>query len=401
MKSISTIQKLLIRAAGYDLESTKSCTTSEVNKMAKHGTLVIIPAIVGLFSMSYAMQLITQNNQLAILGGVVWGVLIFFIDRSLVGLIRPGSFNVGILGRFLFAIIIGFTVAEPVVLLTFKDAIKEKINSNYISKKDNVNSKYEPRISFLDAKLKIAKERLETKQKLYTQEMDGTGGSGNPNKGPIFKQKYEDYQNELLAYNALKSEITSQISEIKTKRDSDISNVKEFQANGLLGQFRALHAIEDKEVTYATWVLRLFFFFIEILPFLIKISPNDGTDLYYDLVENYNQVQLDIVTSNNTKRKELMESEERLLNKERILKLNELETKKIAISNDINAEYITKQMYNAVDKKLKQDLKIIKNINDEEAREKLLKQINSVFDGYFDNMEKLIVKSNQFYSNNL
>jgi hypothetical protein len=401
MKNLSTIQKVLIKAAGYDLETAKSCTSAEINKMAKHGTLVIIPALVGLFSMSYAMYLISKNTLIAGLGGLVWGIIIFFIDRSLVSLNRPGTFNLGMLGRFLFAVIIGFVVAEPVVLLTFKDSILEELNSGFIAKKDKVVTKYSPEFAILDSKLANAKSNLEEKQRLYTAEMDGTGGSGNPNKGPIYKQKYADYQNELIAYNSLKTKIEQQISGKQLEMNSEINSIREAQANGLLGQFRALHSIEDKEIEYATWALRLFFFFIEIIPFLIKISPSKGGDLYYDIKDNQNKVQLEIVTSNNTYRKELMESEEKSLNKERILKLNELDTKKIAASNDVNTELITKQMYNAVEKKLKQDLKVIKNIKNEEAKAKLLSQMNLVFDGYFKNMEDLIVKSNQFYSNNL
>lgn len=401
MKKLSTLQEILIKAAGYDLETAKSCTSSEINKMAKHGTLVIIPAIVGLFSMSYAMYLISKNTLISLLGGVLWGIIIFFIDRSLVSLNRPGTLNLGMLGRFLFAVIIGFVVAEPVVLLAFKDSINEKLNASFIVEKDKVTSKYAPEFVLLESKLTNAKNNLKEKQRLYTEEMDGTGGSGNPNKGPIYQQKYLDYQNELVAYNSLETKIEKQIGEKQNQMNTEILTIKQSQGDGLLGQFRALHSIDDKEVEYATWALRLFFFFIEIIPFLIKISPSREGDLYYDVKDNQNKIQLEIVTSNNTYRKELMESEEKSLNKERILKLNEQDTKKIAISNDINTELITNQMYNAVEKKLKQDLKVIKNIKNEEAKAKLLNQMNLVFDGYFKNMEDLIVKSNQFYSRNL
>ncbi|MDV7186099.1 DUF4407 domain-containing protein [Lutibacter sp. TH_r2] len=401
MNTISFTQKIFIQIAGYDLETAKSCTSSEINKMAKHGTLILIPAIVGLFSMSYAMFLISKSLLISVIGGTIWGIVIFFIDRSLVSGNKPGTFNLGMLGRLLFTVIIGFVVAEPVVLLAFKDTINEKIHEEFIVKKDELNKKYSPRIVSLNKGLKTARERLDKKQKSYTSEMDGTGGSGNPNKGPIYKQKYDDYQNELTNYNEFKDEISDLKSGLNTEFNNELNELKTVQANGLLGQFRALHSLKDKEVVYATWALRLFFFFIEIIPFLIKISPNKKGDLYYDIVDDENKVQLSIVTSNNTLKKELMESEEKSRNKEKILKLNEIDTKKIAASNELNTEHIAKQMYLAADKKLKQDLKAIKNIKDEEIKAKLLSQLNQVYDGYFKNMEDLIIKSNQFYSNNI
>lgn len=401
MKNITPIQSFLIKIGGYDIETAKSCTSSEINKMSKNGSLILVPAVVGLFSMSYAMFLITQSLPFALLGGFAWSLVILAIDRSLVSTERPGGFSFGLLGRLLLAIVIGFVVAEPVVLLVFKDSIDETINNKYLKTKDKINSKYAVLIDSYNNELKIAKEKLDTKQESYTSEMDGTGGSGKANKGPIFKQKYADYKNELIAYNSLKKEVSGKIKLRNKEFNSDLIEVKEHQATGLLGQFRALHSIEDPEVKYATWALRLFFFFIELIPFLIKITPSKKSDLYYDLVDNYNQIQLEIVTSNNNYRKELMENEEQLLNKERILKLNESKTEKIAISNDKNTTYLMKQIHNAVESKLKQELKIFKTIKNETTRNELLKKLNTVFNGYFENMEALILKSNQFYSNNI
>ena len=401
MKNLSATQKLFIKIAGYDVETAKSCTSSEVNKMSKHAGLILVPAIVGLFSMSYAMFLITQSVFFAILGGFIWSVLIFIIDRSLVSSGRPGSFSFGLLGRLFLAIVIGFVVAEPVVLLAFKDSIKESIYDKFLIKKKKINSKYAPSIALYKKELNNAKKRLNSKQESYVGEMDGTSGSGKANKGPIFKQKYQDYQDELISFKKLELDIKEKIAKKNTLFNNEVNDAKKKQAKGLLGQFRALHSIEDPEVKYATWALRLFFFFIELIPFLIKITPSKKSILYYDLIDNYDQIQLEIVTSNNTYRKELMESQERSLNKERILKLNELDTEKVAFSNDRNTEYLMKQMHNAIDKKLKQEFRIYKTIKDEKARKELLEKLNFVFNGYLNNMEALIIKSNQFYSNNI
>ena len=394
MRKLSILQTALILAAGYSLEDAKSCPSAEINKMTKNGTLVIIPALVGAFSMSYAIFLITQIKSLALLGGLVWSIILFFFDRSLVSNDRPGTYNLGMLGRFLFAIIIGFVVAEPVVLLTFNDAIQEEINKGFIIEKDKVSAKYAPEFLLLDSKLSDGQKKLDEKNRLYVEEADGTGGSGNKNKGPIFDLKYNDYQKELVVFNELKEDVESEII-IKTQAMNDeITSIKSSKASGLLGQFRALHSIDDPEVTWATWCLRLFFFFIEIIPFLIKISPSRNNP-YYDLIDFKNKIHLEIMMSNSIFSKELAKSKAKSLNQDEILKNEELDIQNILKSKEKNVAQLSKKMYETIDNKLKQEMKVAKNIKDKEAREKLIKSLNSLFEGYFKTIEDLAAKATQ------
>lgn len=398
---MSTLRMLLILAAGYDLEIAKSCTSVEQNKMAKHGTLVIIPAIVGSFSMYYALYLISKNIQISILGGLIWGVIIFFIDRSIVSLNRPGTFNLGLLGRFLLAMVIGFVVAEPVVLLTFQDSIQENLKIEFIAKKDAVINKYKPTFQAINSKLIDAKNSLDQKQSAYTDEMDGSGGSGRPNKGPIYEQKYADYLVELENFNKLSAKVENEISIVKSEMIDEIKSLQESQANGLLGQFRALNSIEDPEVKYATWALRLFFFFIEIIPFLIKVSRNKEGDLYYDIKDGLNKIQLENINSNNVYKKEVMSKEEQSLNLDKLLKINRENTIKISKANNESISLITKEIFNSSENILKQKYRVIKSMKNKKVRDHLLKKIDQVYAGYLKNMEELIEKSNQFYSDHL
>lgn len=396
---LNIIQIMLIYIAGYDLSTARSCTSSEINKMCKHATLILIPAMVGLFSMTYAIFLITENLLLSIVGGVIWGICIFFIDRSLVSSCRPGTLNVSMLGRLLFAMVIGFVVAEPIVLLTFKDAINEVIADEIIEKETTIKDKYSADYLALDNKLSNAKKSLEELRKSYTAEMDGTGGSGVADKGPIFRQKYNDYLKELVTYKELEKQISEDRDKVNQKYNNELIVVKDNQANGLLGQFRALHSIKDKEVAYATWALRFFFFFIEIIPFLIKVSPSKEGDLYYDIKENNDQLRREVINSSNTLKKELLEKKEKAMNLEKILKLNELNIKKVALSYQLNSEFLSEQMFIAAKNKMKQDIRAMKKIKNDSIRDELLKQIDTIYQVCFENLEELINKSNQFYNN--
>ena len=64
--------------AGADKNILNKCSNSEKTKIAGFGTLVLIPAIVGLFSMTYAISTITSIKSLYFLG-VLFGFLLYYL----------------------------------------------------------------------------------------------------------------------------------------------------------------------------------------------------------------------------------------------------------------------------------------------------------------------------------
>ncbi len=66
--------------AGADQTILDQVSPSERNKITGFGTLVLIPAIVGLFSMTYALSTVTNSTPLFVTGGIVWFFIILFID---------------------------------------------------------------------------------------------------------------------------------------------------------------------------------------------------------------------------------------------------------------------------------------------------------------------------------
>src|SRR5690349_8312575 len=97
--------------------------------MSGLGALVIIPGLLGLFSMSYAVSTVTPSPLIYLGAGIVWFFIVVAIDRYLVltmqksagkgGLTR----SVAILSRYVFAVLIGLAVSHPLAMLWFDGSI--------------------------------------------------------------------------------------------------------------------------------------------------------------------------------------------------------------------------------------------------------------------------------------
>lgn len=278
---IHFIKAVLIKIAGYDLETAKNCSSAEINKLAMHGTLVIIPALLGLFTFGYAMYLFSNNLHYAIIGGVVWACIILLIDRAIIssGTSKRG-FSASMLGRFLLAVVIGLSVAEPAVLFIFKDSIDEAIHQKFRENQHRIYNAYQPGFDQLNSRLETQLKEMKRLQLEYTMEMDGTGGSGYRNQGPIYQQKFKDYQDASREYERLKSEVKAADSVMLIKQQAEIKAIEMVQAKGLAGRLDTLHSLDSASIKYYTWVLRALFFLLELIPFLAKLSPKSGGDIH-------------------------------------------------------------------------------------------------------------------------
>src|SRR5690242_9378705 len=107
--------------SGADPEILKQCTKlprTERRKFAGFGTLVLIPATLGLFSMGYAISTFSSDPysinphasdpRIYITGAVVWFLIVLAIDRFLVSTLYKSAlktnrdFWIALSSRFLF-----------------------------------------------------------------------------------------------------------------------------------------------------------------------------------------------------------------------------------------------------------------------------------------------------------
>lgn len=400
MKQITKTQSLLIWAAGFDNQTAAQCTSSEIRKMTIAGSMVFIPAFLALFSYTYGFYFIFANTYAAIGCGIASAIVLFIIDRSIMAYGRPGSFSFGLAGRIMLAVTVGFLLAEPLILKIFEDSIQEQQFTELNSAKDSTAAPYDSRIAALQDNLAADQKRLYTLQQAYTAEMDGTGGSMIRNQGPIYQQKYQDYQDYQKLYASNQLTTATKIAEIQKQKSNALDLVEHNNADGLIGRMRALSSLGEKEpiVHWTTWLLRIFFTLIELLPLLIKISPAGDRGLYYKLVDMNDVEKEQIFEMSSKERLEFKQQEEKLRLTQAFAELCHKETQIIAGNKEKDSIYLMAKAQELTEKKIDFVGRAIKHIKDEALLKDVLARFDQIHAGFMTTINQLITKSNSNFS---
>ncbi len=133
------MSRFFIWLSGADrdlLDKSTNAPRTERIRFGGLGSLVLIPAVLAFFSMTYALSTIVESPWIYVGAGLIWGGMILAIDRYLVSTIYKTSLKGGngrlwaILARYVFALLVGFAVAHPMVLLWFDDSISQQLAEN-------------------------------------------------------------------------------------------------------------------------------------------------------------------------------------------------------------------------------------------------------------------------------
>jgi hypothetical protein len=294
--------------AGADAQILQYSSYSDYVKYVGIGGIVLGTGILASLSMFFAINYIFENVAIAIPVGLLWGAIIFNLDRFIVSSTGKGdgvdSISWKELGnatpRLLMAIILGFTISGPLEVYIFQKEIDkqlyklDKTEQQLKEKEMESNFLKQPKfIKLTDDKSRLLKERekLDAERLNYqqlaakenTSEMGGCKG-----KCEEFKRMAEKVEGKIKEVDNSLGLIDNELKKEQGKRDSSIIELGKVnnKAHGLLDRLVALHTIPGS--TVPAWMIRLMFVFIEIAPVLLKLmlikSPYDY------MTDNVNQI---------------------------------------------------------------------------------------------------------------
>ncbi|MFZ4560308.1 MAG: DUF4407 domain-containing protein [Saprospiraceae bacterium] len=309
------LYNFFVWAAGSDREVLDRCGQSEHIKHAGYGGLVLVPALLGLFSMVYAISTLTDKWWVYTSAGIVWAAIVFVFDRFIVSTFRksdsPRKDMLSFLfaSRLFFSIGIGIVISHPTVLLVFDDSLQQEMLSMKEEGEEALRDEYEillqavrTRDSILNAAVTARLEERRCKETLLLFEMSGkdttvTCGttSGMRQYGPRAQEIKEEitYLNreiqQLQQRTASKSaQNRAEIAKLQKERDDKIAQFRKQFSTNYLAREIALERLMGKEpgggtVRGTMWFLILFFILIDILPVSFKAATQPG--LYDRLIE--------------------------------------------------------------------------------------------------------------------
>ncbi|MEO0059697.1 MAG: hypothetical protein RLZZ312_1344 [Bacteroidota bacterium] len=308
------LQKFFIACSGADQTIIDNCSAGEKTKYVGIGATVFFTAIMAFIASSYALFTVFDSAFIAMAFGLVWGLLIFNLDRYIVSTIRKTS---GFWAEFaqatpriVLAVIIAIVISKPLEIKIFEKEIntvllKEK-NALALANKKEVANYFETDLKKLKAEIDNLKSENFKKEKevnayyqTYIAEAEGTAGTKKLGKGPVFKEKITKHN---LAKKEMDTLLVSNLAKIKDKEEkiktlqTDLEKkVAETQPiidgfDGLMARINAL----NKLPWLPSFFIMLLFLAIETSPIIAKLlSPKGEYDFKLEDLETALKATLD------------------------------------------------------------------------------------------------------------
>lgn len=131
MNRSNPLKRLFFWLSGAGTETLEQCPNWEQRKYVAFGATVLVPCAFAFIACAYALSTLTDNPRVIYPVAGVWAFIILTIDRALLAGYRAflswwrklSQFSL----RLVVAVLMGVTIAHPLVLLLFRDTIRTAI----------------------------------------------------------------------------------------------------------------------------------------------------------------------------------------------------------------------------------------------------------------------------------
>ena len=308
-------QQFLMICSGANLHILRK-SPSEWNKYAGIGGIVLFTAIFATLSASYAMYTVFENEFTAVGFGILWGLMIFNLDRYIVSSIKKtGTFwNQFFMAvpRLILATFLGIVISKPLELKIFEKEVNKQLNTIIQRNKTELQKTMNGRIlqqsgPFAEEKSQIQKQiaakqtsldsaTVELEKEILGKQTGLTSGkvgfgSNAKRKQELKEQRkkdLEDYQKQMqprLKY--LDEQISGVYKNLQTEQKN--SEKAENKFDGFAARLQALSELGDtnKVMALASFFIMMMFITLEISPVLVKLISSVGPyDYLLDKTEN-------------------------------------------------------------------------------------------------------------------
>lgn len=285
--------------SGADIAILKKCPT-EKSKYVGIGATVFFTGLFAALAGGYAMYTVFDNAWIAGVSGLIWGLLIFNLDRFIVSSMRKeGKFSRELflaLPRIILAILISVVIAKPLELKIFEKEINAELIIMDQQQRARQENEVKQRFSFTQDSLKseitVLKQEIQTKTllrddllRIAREEADGTGGSKQKNLGPIYKVKKanaDEAEKELMQMKLTHENRIALLEHRVHKNDSaltaEIAAIENAKVDGPAARIEAMSRLTNQNAAmwWAEWFIILLFIALETAPVFVKLISSKG-----------------------------------------------------------------------------------------------------------------------------
>ncbi len=314
-QEMNGFQKFMMMCSGANLHILKK-TPSEWNKFSGIGAIVLFTAVFATLSAGYAMFTVFDHLWAAIGFGVLWGLMIFNLDRYIVSSIKKtgSAWNQVLMAipRLILAIFLGIIISKPLELKIFEKEVNKQLNTIIQRNKKQLQVEINGRVLQQSGPFETEKKQIAEKTAFYQAAYDSaavelereilgtkTGlTSGKEGYGSNAKRKAElKEQRKLELENFQKQSaprleyLDKEISKVYTNLETERNKTETFEDkfNGFAARLQALDELGKNSAIIAlaaSFIMGLFIT-LEISPVLIKLISSVGPyDYLLEKTEN-------------------------------------------------------------------------------------------------------------------
>jgi hypothetical protein len=129
-----SIKRAFFWLSGAGTETLEQCPAWEQRKYVAFGATVLVPCAFAFIACAYALSTLTDNARVIYPVAAVWAFIILTIDRALLAGYRAYASGFRKLSQFslrlVVAVLMGITIAHPLVLLLFRDTVSSVIEKD-------------------------------------------------------------------------------------------------------------------------------------------------------------------------------------------------------------------------------------------------------------------------------
>lgn len=322
----SALMRFLWKCAGGDRYLLERATYSDQIKYMCLGGIVFATGALAGVAGGYAFYTIfeprgsaidnpvdLQTICIALFFGIIWGLMIFNIDRFIVTSTGKGDGTEAItigelksaLPRILMGMIIAMTISKPVEIRMFKTEIDIKLREKQLEQQaeyqKKVDKTYADREKLLTAEFgDIAKdrnalnERIKVAEQAYTDNLMGKGEKVPAGNGPLskaLKSQLDDLSNQLKTFDNQNGKDLDELNKrkdfLRIEKDKARSDNTKI-ANGLDGLLERIKIAHEVAGFWISLFITLLFMAIELTPIFFKLMLTKTT--YDYLAENRDEL---------------------------------------------------------------------------------------------------------------
>lgn len=302
--SMNWFQKFLMICSGGNIHVLRK-TPSEWNKFAGIGGIVLFTAVFATLSAGYAMFAVFDDLWVSLGFAVLWGLMIFNLDRYIVSSIKKTGtwWNQLLMAipRLILAGFLGIIISKPLELKIFEKEVNKQLNTIIQRNKTQLQAEMNGRILQQSGPFETEKKHIQNKIAEYQKSYDSAAvelekeilgkqsgltsgkvgfGSNAKRKAELKEQRrldLENYQKQMVSRQEyLDREISKVYTNIETERNK--TETFEDQFNGFAARLQALDELGKNSaiIALAAAFIMGLFITLEISPVLIKLISSVG-----------------------------------------------------------------------------------------------------------------------------